>query len=105
MTPPVYTPAGRPEIVTESLPVKRPGWVANVTSSDHKTVGRMYIATALLFLTGTLTLLVMMRLQLIIPENNFMRPQIFDRLNSVYGVSVPVRNSSAVAMYMRPTVL
>ncbi len=87
MTPPVYTPAGRPEIVTEALPTPRPGWVAQATSSDHKVTGRMFIATALLFLTGTLTLLVLLRLQLIIPENNFMRPQIFDRLNSIYSVS------------------
>ena len=87
MTPPALNPTARPEVVTESLPTKRPGWIANATSADHKTIGRMFIATALLFLTGTLTLLVMMRLQLIIPESNFMRPQIFDRLNSIYGVS------------------
>jgi heme/copper-type cytochrome/quinol oxidase subunit 1 len=87
MTPPVYTPAARPEVVTESLPTQRPGWTANITSADHKTVGRMFIATALVFLAATITLLVMMRLQLIIPDSDFMRPQIFDRLLSVYGVS------------------
>ncbi len=87
MTPPVYTGAARPEVVTESLPTQRPGWTANITSADHKTVGRMFIATALIFLAATVTMLVMMRIQLIIPENDFMRPQIFDRLLSIYGVS------------------
>ncbi len=88
MTPPTYTAAGaRPEIVTESLPIRRPSWVAQATSGDHKTVGRMFIGAALIFLASTLTLLVMMRIQLIIPDNDFMRPQIFDRMLSAYGVS------------------
>ncbi len=47
----------------------------------------MFIGSALIFLTATLTLLVMMRIQLIVPDNSFMRPQIFDRLLSAYGVS------------------
>ena len=87
MTPPVYTGAARPEVVTESLPKSRPGWIANATSADHKVIGRMFIATSLVFLAATITLLVSMKIQLIIPDNTFMRPQIFDRLNSIYGVS------------------
>ena len=49
MTPPVYTGAARPEVVTEQLPRSAAGWITLVTSADHKTVGRMFIATALVF--------------------------------------------------------
>ena len=58
----------RPEIVSEGLADRGRSWVALVTSSDHKAVGRMYIATALTFLAAAITLLVMMRIQLFVPD-------------------------------------
>lgn len=87
MTPPTYTGAARPEVVTESLAARRPGWLTNITSADHKVVGRMYVATALLFGLAALAMLVLMRVQLLVPEFDFMRPEIFDRLLSIYGAS------------------
>jgi len=86
MTPPVQG-AARPEIVSEDIPRGRPAWIELVTSADHKDVGRMYIATSLFFAAIALTELVMMRIQLAVPENSLMRPEIFDRLLSAYGVT------------------
>ncbi len=47
----------------------------------------MYIATALFFATAALAELLMMRLQLMVPENSLIRPEIFDRLLSAYGIT------------------
>lgn len=89
MTPPVQG-ASRPEIVTERIERRPPAWIGLVTSSDHKAVGRMYVATSFLFAAAALTELVLMRLQLIVPENTLIRPDVFDRLLSAYGVSALV---------------
>lgn len=96
--PPSYSGAARPEIVTESVPAGKPGWITIATSSDHKAIGRMYIATALSFLAAALTLLVLMRIQLLIPDGTIIRPEIFDRLLSNYGVT-------AVLMFAVPLFL
>ena len=87
MTPPTLQGAARPEVVSERIPRRRPGWIELVTSADHKNVGRMYIATALFFAAIALTELVMMRLQLLVPDSTLIRPEIFDRLLSAYGAT------------------
>lgn len=86
MTPPIQGSA-RPEIVSEEIPRGRPAWIDLATSADHKDVGRMYIGASLFFAAVALTELVLMRLQLLLPDNTFMRPEIFDRLLSAYGVT------------------
>ena len=87
MTSPRITGTARPEVVSEEIPRGRPAWIDLVTSADHKNVGRMYIATSLFFAAIALTELVMMRLQLLLPDNTLIRPEIFDRLLSAYGVT------------------
>ena len=87
MTPPAHSAVARPEVVGETLAPTRRGWADTATSADHKSVGRMYIATALIFLSAAVTLLALMRLQLLLPDSSLMRPVIFDRLLSTYGVT------------------
>ena len=87
MTPQTLHGAARPEVVSERIPRRRPGWIELATSADHKSVGRMYIATALFFAAIALTELVMMRMQLLVPDNTLIRPEIFDRLLSAYGAT------------------
>jgi len=91
MTPPTI-PAGlpRPEIVTEQMPKRGAAWLAIASSGDHKDVGRMYLATALAFGAFALVELLMMRVQLSIPDSTLMRPEVFDRLLSAYGVTALV---------------
>ena len=86
MTPPIQT-ATNPEVVSERIPRAQKGWITLVTTAEHKAVGRMYIATALFFATAALAELLMMRLQLMIPENTLIRPEVFDRLLSAYGIT------------------
>ena len=83
MTPPIRT-VTNPEVVSEQIPRAQKGWITLVTTAEHKAVGRMYIATALFFATAALAELLMMRLQLFIPENTLIRPEVFDRLLSAY---------------------
>jgi len=85
VTPPVH--ATHPEIVSDGIPPRRPGWVERATSADHKSVGLMYIAMALGFLAVALVEFVMMRIQLIVPENTLIEPQTFDRILSVSGAT------------------
>ncbi len=89
MTPPIRTSA-HPEVVSEQIPRAQKGWITLVSSAEHKSVGRMYIATSLFFATAALAELLMMRLQLMVPENTLIRPEIFDRLLSAYGVTALV---------------
>ena len=83
---PVRT-ASHPEVVSEQVPREQKAWITLVTSAEHKAVGRMYIATALLFAAAAIAEFLMMRLQLMVPENTLIRPEIFDRLLSAFGVT------------------
>jgi heme/copper-type cytochrome/quinol oxidase subunit 1 len=87
--PPTVAPA-RPEIVTDAMPRRRPAWIENATSGDHKVVGLMFIATSLTFLVLALTEFVLMRVQLIVPESTIIDPIVFDRLLSTYGATAAV---------------
>jgi cytochrome c oxidase subunit I len=89
-TRPTTLAPARPEVVTEEYPRPRPRWVEIATSGDHKDVGMLYIATSLSFLVLALTELVLMRLQLIVPENTMIDPAVFDRLLSASGVTAVV---------------
>ncbi|HET6830956.1 MAG TPA: cbb3-type cytochrome c oxidase subunit I [Solirubrobacterales bacterium] len=79
--------ASPPEVVSEQVPRAQKPWITLVTSADHKSVGRMYIATSLVFASAALAEFLMMRLQLTIPENTLIRPEIFDRLLSAFGAT------------------
>jgi cytochrome c oxidase subunit I len=88
----------RPEIVTERFPERRPAWVELVTSGDHKAVGVLYLCASLAFLVLAVVELVLMRVQLIVPENTMISPEIFDQLLSAYG-------ATAVVLFGIPAVL
>jgi heme/copper-type cytochrome/quinol oxidase subunit 1 len=87
MTPPTATADARPELVTESVARRRPAWIERATSSDHKSVGVMYIGAALTFGLAALTALVVMRVQLMVPENTTTDPEIFNRVMSSFAVT------------------
>jgi cytochrome c oxidase subunit 1 len=77
----------RPELVVDGFPKPRPRWIELVTSPDHKDLGRILICGSLGFLFLALVELLLMRLQLAIPENTFLSPVAFNRMLSVYGAS------------------
>lgn len=80
-------PSKRPELVFDGWASRRPRWVEIATSADHKDVGRALIVSALGFLFVALIELLLMRLQLAIPENTFLSPVGFNRMLSLYGAT------------------
>ena len=77
----------RPEIAVDGFPRRRPRWIELTTSADHKDLGRILICGALGFLFIALVELLLMRLQLAIPENTFLSPVTFNRMLSSYGAT------------------
>jgi cytochrome c oxidase subunit 1 len=87
VTPPTTTiTSRRPELVAEGFAKEpSPRWIGPATSADHKVLGLGMITGAFGFLFVAVVELLLMRLQLAIPENTFLAPQVFDRLLSLYG--------------------
>ncbi|HXQ89781.1 MAG TPA: hypothetical protein VN733_09090, partial [Solirubrobacterales bacterium] len=77
----------RPELAVEGFTPSRPRWAQLATSADHKDVGRILVCGALGFLFIALIELVLMRIQLLVPENTFLDPVTFNRMLSLYGAS------------------
>lgn len=88
----------RPELVTDSVPARRPRWLEIATSSDHKDIGRILIAGALGFLVLALVEFLLIRLQLVVPENGLIEPVTFNRLLSVMGVTLVMLFALPLAM-------
>ncbi len=91
MSPPTAVAPARPEVVTEEAPRRRPAWVERATATDHKSVGLLYLgAVAVLPRRSRWSSSCCMRVQLIVPENTAIQPQIFDRVLSTFGVTAVV---------------
>ncbi len=82
---PTTVPPTRPELSAQLKTDPRPRWAQIATSADHKSIASVLLTTALgsLFLAAVELLLV--RIQLSVPENVFLNAVTFDRLLSVYG--------------------
>ena len=86
-------PRDRHRRVPRSSPATRQprqAWIERATSADHKSVALLYIGTALTFLAIAATQFFLMRVQLIVPENTLLKPEIFDRLMSASVVTFVV---------------
>ena len=59
-----------------------------VTTVDHKKIGLMYIGYALVFLVIAGLEAVVMRLQLAVPQNSLVSPQVFNRLFTMHGTTM-----------------
>jgi cytochrome c oxidase subunit I len=90
MSPPATVAPAHPEVVTEALPRRRAAWIERATSADHKSVGTIYIGASLAFLALAVVEFALLRVQLIVPENTAITPEIFDRMMSTLGVTCVV---------------
>src|SRR2546425_564363 len=59
-----------------------------VVTVDHKQLGLMYIATALLFLLVAGSMAAVIRVQLAVPNNSLVPPQVFNRLFTMHGTTM-----------------
>ncbi|WP_255462633.1 cytochrome c oxidase subunit I [Granulicella sp. WH15] len=59
-----------------------------LTTVDHKKIGLMYIAFALFFLLVGGVEALLIRIQLMVPNNHFLSPQVFNRLFTMHGTTM-----------------
>ena len=79
------------EAVDETLKAKRPPFEVIydwVTTVDHKKIGIMYIAYALVFLVVGGVEAILMRIQLAVPNNHFVSPEVFNQLFTMHGTTM-----------------
>jgi cytochrome c oxidase subunit 1 len=81
------SPSSRPELAADGFRPSRPRWQQLTTSGDHKDIGQILICGALGFLFIALVELLLMRIQLLVPENSFLDPVTFNRMLSLYGAT------------------
>jgi cytochrome c oxidase subunit 1 len=73
-------PAERPSVLAATHE-----WVVTV---DHKRLGLMYIASGLVFFLIAGLEATIMRIQLAVPENHFVSPQVFNRMMTMHGTTM-----------------
>ena len=59
-----------------------------VFTVDHKRLGLMYIASGLLFFVIAGIMAAFIRLQLAVPRNDFLEPDVFNRLFTMHGTAM-----------------
>ena len=78
----------RPEVVLHGLPKEEKGWLAWLTTTDHKRIGIMYFfATFFFFLLGGVEALIM-RFQLAVPDNTAINAETYNGLVSMHGTTM-----------------
>src|SRR5437879_374176 len=73
------------ELASQPFVARLHDWVTTV---DHKRLGILYIAYALMFLLIAGVEALMIRIQLIRPHNDFVSPQVFNRLFTMHGTTM-----------------
>jgi cytochrome c oxidase subunit I len=78
----------RPEVVVHGVQERPTGWLAWLTTTDHKKIGIMYLfATFLFFILGGVEALVM-RLQLAQPDSTMINADVYNGLVSMHGTTM-----------------
>ena len=88
--PPVAAPrpAAAPAAPQAGAPGAYRGWTSWLTTVDHKRIGILYGATALVyFVVGGVEAL-MIRMQLAVPDNTFVSPQAYNELFTMHGTTM-----------------
>src|SRR5262249_19183679 len=71
---------------------REPTWAETlhewVTTVDHKRIGLLYIIYALLFLGIAGAEALVIRIQLMYPHNDFVSPQVFNRMFTMHGTTM-----------------
>src|SRR4029079_18235845 len=79
-------------VVIQDVHVESRPWVETlhdwVTTVDHKRLGILYILYALVLLAIGGTEALIMRIQLVVPHNHFVSPQVFNRMFTMHGTTM-----------------
>ena len=84
------TPAkvARPEVVLHGVQTPPRGWLAWLTTTDHKKIGILYLATAFVFLLMGGVEALIMRLQLAQPDGTLVQPETYNGLVTMHGTTM-----------------
>ncbi|HJU11410.1 MAG TPA: cbb3-type cytochrome c oxidase subunit I, partial [Candidatus Binataceae bacterium] len=66
----------------------RTGWLSWTSPVDHKQLGIMYLLGAFFFFIVGGVLALMMRVQLAVPNNHFVTPEIYNQLFTMHGTTM-----------------
>jgi cytochrome c oxidase subunit I len=66
----------------------REGWLSWVSSVDHKQLGIMYLLGAFVFFLVAGVLALLMRIQLAVPNNHFLSPQVYNQFFTMHGTTM-----------------
>jgi cytochrome c oxidase subunit I+III len=107
----IDTPAGhRATERLERIWTERPGVLGWLTTTDHKRIGLMYLFASLaLFAAGGVEAL-LMRTQLIRPDNGLVGPETYDQLFTMHGITmiflfvIPI-STGAFGNYLLPLMI
>ena len=63
------------------------GWVSWLTTTDHKRIGILYLATVLVFFVIGGIEALLMRIQLGAPDNTFLPPEKYNEIMTLHGTT------------------
>src|SRR5579885_3118937 len=72
-------------VIEQPLTVRIHEWIVTV---DHKRLGLMYIGAMLIFFLIAGCMAAVMRTQLLVPGNQFVPPDVFNRLFTMHGTTM-----------------
>jgi heme/copper-type cytochrome/quinol oxidase subunit 1 len=77
-----------PQVSAHHAQREQRGWTSWITTTDHKRIGIMYMVTTMVFfcLGGIEALLI--RLQLGVPNNTLVTPQVYNQLFTMHGTTM-----------------
>src|SRR3954465_2578462 len=85
---PTTTVAPIPQVVAHRVDKPATGWTSWVTTTDHKRIGIMYLVlTFAFFIIGGVEAL-LIRLQLLQPDNTLLSPQVYNQLFTMHGTTM-----------------
>src|SRR6187399_1433005 len=90
--------------------LERPGVLGWLTTTDHKRIGILYLFTSLAFFAAGGVEALLIRTQLIRPDNGLLSPQAFDEVFTMHGVTmiflfvIPI-STGAFGNYLLPLMI
>src|SRR3954469_13454067 len=88
---------------------RRPGFYGWLIASNHKDIGLRFIITAVFFFALAGVLALMMRIQLAVPQNTFLGPDLYNQFFTTHGTAmmflfaVPIME--ALGLYFVPLMI
>ncbi len=77
-----------PQVVAHRVQREGTGWTSWITTTDHKKIGIMYMVTTFAFFVIGGVEALMIRLQLSVPDNNLVTPQVYNQLFTMHGTTM-----------------